>query len=180
MRMETSVKGVYAAGDCAEMTSPITHRPALHLLGATAIRQGIVAGVNVAGGYLTYPGALSSVVSQIFDFEVRATGLTELQALRYGLDITVGKIQGPYKGILLPRCEADHRESHPGEGVQAHHRRPDNRGEEVTLRINTLFLAIQKNMCGYELVNTDMCHVPSVCEVSESIVIAMNMAMSRL
>jgi hypothetical protein len=64
----------------------------------------------------------------------RATGLTELQVLRYGLDVIVSKIRGPYKGILLPRCEADHRESHPGEGVQAHHRRPDNRSEEVTLK----------------------------------------------
>jgi NADH oxidase (H2O2-forming) len=53
-------------------------------------------------------------------------------------------------------------------------------GEEVTQRINALSLAIQKNMCGYELVKADTCYAPSVCEASEPMVLAADMAMRRL
>ncbi|MCD6325773.1 FAD-dependent oxidoreductase, partial [Candidatus Bathyarchaeota archaeon] len=49
MRMETSVKDVYAAGDCAESVNLITKRPMLSQLGTTAVRQGKVAGINAAG-----------------------------------------------------------------------------------------------------------------------------------
>jgi len=180
MRMETSVKGVYAAGDCAETTNPITHSSALPLLGATAVRQGRVAGVNVAGGYSTYPGALSSVVSQMFDFEVGATGLTELQAKRYGLDTAIGKMRGLTRASYYPDAKPIvvkvilERESKRIVGGQI------VGGEEVTQRINALSLAIQKNMCGYELVKADTCYAPSVCEASEPMVLAADMAMRRL
>ena len=180
MRMETSVEGVYAAGDCAETTNPITHRSALPLLGATAVRQGKVAGVNVAGGYSTYPGALSSVVSQMFDFEVGATGLTELQARRYGLDVAVGKIRGFTRASYYPGAKPIlakvilERESKRIIGGQI------VAGEEVTQRINALSLAIQKNMCGYELVKADTCYAPSVCEASEPMVLAAEMAIRKL
>lgn len=180
MRMETSVKGVYAAGDCAETTNPITHSSALPLLGATAVRQGRVAGVNVAGGYSTYPGALSSVVSQMFDFEVGATGLTELQARRYGLDAVIGKMRGFTRASYYPDAKPIvvkvilERESKRIIGGQI------VGGEEVTQRINALSLAIQKNMCGYELVKADTCYAPSVCEASEPMVLAADMAMRRL
>jgi NADH oxidase (H2O2-forming) len=180
MRMETNVKGVYAAGDCAETTNPITHSSALPLLGATAVRQGRVAGVNVAGGYSTYPGALSSVVSQMFDFEVGATGLTELQARRYGLDTATGKIRGFTRASYYPDAKPItakvilERESKRIIGGQI------VAGEEVTQRINALSLAIQKNMCGYELVKADTCYAPSVCEASEPMVLAADMALRRL
>jgi NADH oxidase (H2O2-forming) len=175
-RMETSVKGVYAAGDCAETTNPITHSPALPLLGATAVRQGRVAGVNAAGGYSTYPGALFSVVSQMFDFQVGATGLTESWAREYGLDTIVGKIRGHTRAPYYPGAKPIvvkillERESKHIIGSQI------IGGEEVTQRINALSLAIQKNMCWYELVKADTCYAPSVCEASEPMVMAAEMA----
>jgi NADH oxidase (H2O2-forming) len=179
IRMETSVKGVYAAGDCAETTNPITYGPTLPLLGATAVRQGKVAGVNVAGSYLTYPGALSSVVSQIFDFEVGATGLTESQARRCGLDVSTGKMRGFTRASYYPDAkpilvkvilEKESKHIIGGQIVG---------GEEVTQRINALSLAIEKNMCGYELVKADTCYAPSVCEASEPLVLAAEMAMRK-
>lgn len=179
-RMETSVRGVYAAGDCAETTNPVTHGPELPLLGATAVRQGKVAGVNVAGDYSTYPGALSSVVSQMFDFEVGATGLTEARARRHGLDVSVGRMRGFTRASYYPDAKPIvvkvilERESKRIIGGQI------VGGEEVTQRINALSLAIQKGMCGYELVKADTCYAPSVCEASEPMVLAAEMAMRRM
>ena len=175
-RMQTSAEDVYAAGDCAETTNPISHSPALPLLGATAVRQGRVAGVNAAGKYSTYPGALFSVVSQMLDFEVGATGLTESWAHEYGLDVIAGKIRGHTRAPYYPGAKPItvkillERESKQIIGGQI------VGGEEVTQRINALSLAIQKNMCWYELVKADTCYAPSVCEASEPIVMAAEMA----
>jgi len=49
-RMETSVSGIFAAGDCVESQSSITGLPCLYQLGTNAVRQGATAGVNAAGG----------------------------------------------------------------------------------------------------------------------------------
>ena len=49
-RMETSLRGVFAAGDCAEVNHLVTGRPAYIPLGTTANKCGRVAGANAAGG----------------------------------------------------------------------------------------------------------------------------------
>jgi len=180
IRMQTSAKDVYAAGDCAETTHMITHKPALPLLGTTAVREGKVAGVNAAGGYTVYPGSLSSAVSQLFDFEVGATGLTEFWASRFGIELAVGKISGHTRATYYPGAlpikvkllvEKETKRIVGGQIVG---------GEEVTQRINALSMAIQKQMTVYELVKADTCYAPSVCETWEPVVLAAEMAIRRL
>ncbi len=180
VRMQTSAKDVYAAGDCAETTHMITRGPARPALGTAAVRQGKVAGVNAAGGYTLCLGALSSAVSQMFDFEVGATGLTEFWAARYGVDLVMGKISGHtrasyYPGALPIKVKLlVERESKRIVGGQI------VGGEEVTQRINALSLAIQKEMTVYEFVKADTCYAPSVCETWEPMVLAAEMAIRRL
>ncbi|MEM2368165.1 MAG: FAD-dependent oxidoreductase, partial [Candidatus Bathyarchaeia archaeon] len=79
-RMETSIKDVYAVGDCAESTHIVTQRPALQQLGTVAVRHGKVAGINAAGGYALFTGVLGSAVTQLYDTQVGVTGLTEAAA----------------------------------------------------------------------------------------------------
>jgi NADH oxidase (H2O2-forming) len=180
MRMQTSVKDVFAAGDCAETTHYITHRPAIPLLGSTAVREGKVAGINASGGYATFPGTLFSWVSRIFHIEVGAVGLTEFWAQRFGLDYVVGKITSKTKAAYYPgglpikikiiiECE-----SKQVIGAQI------VGGEEVTQRINALSLAIQTHMTVYELAKADTCYAPSVCETWEPMVLAAEIAIRRL
>ena len=49
-KLETSIPGIYAVGDCAEGRHLVTGKPAWIPLGSTANKHGRVAGVNVAGG----------------------------------------------------------------------------------------------------------------------------------
>lgn len=180
VRMQTSAKDVYAAGDCAETTHMITHKPALPLLGTTAVREGKIAGINAAGGYALFPGALFSTVTQLFDFEVGATGLTEFWASRFGVELVVGKMSGHTRATYYPGAQPIkvkllvERETKRIVGAQV------VGGEEVTQRINALSLAIQKQMTVYELVKADTCYAPSVCETWEPIVLAAEMAIRRL
>src|SRR6185369_4259212 len=55
-RMETSLRGVYAAGDCAEVTHLVTGRPTWIPLGTTANKAGRVAGACAAGARERFAG----------------------------------------------------------------------------------------------------------------------------
>ena len=59
-RMETNVKGVFAAGDCAESLHRLTRVPLWEPLGDIANLQGRVAGENAAGGNARFPGVLGT------------------------------------------------------------------------------------------------------------------------
>ncbi|HIE14552.1 TPA: NADH oxidase [Candidatus Bathyarchaeota archaeon] len=179
IRMRTSAEDVYAAGDCAETTHIVTGRPCLPLLGATAVREGKVAGVNAAGGYTIFPGALCSAVSQLLDFEVGSTGLTEFTAKKVGVEVIIGRISGLTRAAYYPGAKPIkvklliEKEEKRVVGAQI------VGGEEVTQRINALSLAIQKRVTVYELIKADTCYAPSVCETWEPIVLAAEMALRR-
>ncbi|MFX0204088.1 MAG: FAD/NAD(P)-binding oxidoreductase, partial [Candidatus Hodarchaeota archaeon] len=49
-RMETSIKSIFAVGDCIESTETLTKQPIHAGLATLAVRQGKTAGINAAGG----------------------------------------------------------------------------------------------------------------------------------
>lgn len=75
-RQQTNVSSIYAAGDCVETVHLVTGRPAYLPLGATANKQGRVAGENAAGGNATFPGVVGTLVTKVFELEVGRTGLS--------------------------------------------------------------------------------------------------------
>jgi len=180
LRMETSVKDVYAAGDCAESISPITQRPILSQLGTTAVRQGKVAGINAAGGYSLFLGCLCSFVTKLFDLEIGAVGLTEAMAKRAGIETVSGTITSKTRADYYPggkqirvKILVD-RETERIIGGQI------VGGEEVTQRVNALSFAIQKGMTVRELAKADTCYAPPVNETWEPMVLAAEIAIRKL
>ena len=59
-KMQTTVPGIYAAGDCAEAYDPVTKQTIVSAIQPNAVDQGYVAAVNMAGG-----SADATVVTQI-------------------------------------------------------------------------------------------------------------------
>jgi len=180
MRMETSVKDVYAAGDCVESVSLITERPTVCQLGTAAVRQAKVAGINAAGGYAVFPGVLGSAVTKFFDTEVGVTGLTEFFAKRAGIETVVGAITSKtrpeyYPGGLPIRIKLIvEKESERLIGAQI------IGGEEVTQRVNALSFAIQKHMTVRELAKADTAYAPPLNETWEPMVLAAEVALRKL
>ncbi len=180
MRMETSVKDVYAAGDCAQSVSLVTHRPLLSQLGTTAVRQAKVAGINAAGGYAIFPGCLGSAVTRLFDTEIGATGLTEFMAGRAGMKTIAGTITSKtrpeyYPGALPIKVKlVVEKDTERLIGAQI------IGGEEVTQRINALSFAIQKQMTVRELAKADTCYAPPLNETWEPMVLAAEIAIRKL
>jgi nitrite reductase (NADH) large subunit len=67
-RMETSMEGVFAAGDAAE------HRGRVYGIWPAAQKQGEIAGVNMAGGKATYPGTIVSNTLKVVGIDLTSVG----------------------------------------------------------------------------------------------------------
>jgi len=179
-RMETNVKDVYAVGDCAESIHIVTQRPTVQQLGTVAVRQGKVAGINAAGGYATFPGVVGSAVTELYDMQIGATGLTETAAKRAGIEVVTGTISSKtkadyYPGALPIRVKlVVEKESQRIIGAQL------VGGEEVTQRINAVSLAIQKQMTVRELAKADTAYAPPLNETWEPLVIAAETVLMKL
>ena len=179
-RMETNVKDVYAAGDCAESIHMVTKRPALPQLGTTAVKQAKVAGINAAGGYAIFLGVLGSAVTKLFDIEIGVTGLNDFFAGRAGLKTVAGTISSKtkadyYPGALPIRIKIIvEKESERVIGGQI------IGGEAVTQRVNALSFAIQKQMTVRELAKADTAYAPPVNETWEPMILAAEMAIRKL
>ena len=101
-RMETNIPSVYAAGNCAETVHRVTGRPIMDPLGSVAVKQGRVAGENMAGRISRFHGVVGTMAVQVFGLSVARTGLTSEEAKREGYSIVDAKIQSrfsaPYFG----------------------------------------------------------------------------------
>ena len=85
-RMETEVEGVFAVGDCVEMTDPLTNGPILLPVGSTAARAGKQAGVAAVGREKVYDDtALRLQYDRIFDTDIVCIGHSSTTAR--GLDV---------------------------------------------------------------------------------------------
>jgi NADH oxidase (H2O2-forming) len=180
LRMETNIKDVYAAGDCVESIHLVTHRPVMSQLGTTAVRQAKVAGINAAGGYSTFVGAMGSWITRLFDTEVGGTGLTEFMAARSAIKTVsatiVSKTRADYFPGALPiriKLIAD-KETAAIIGAQV------IGNEEVTQRINALSFVIQNQMTAYELAKAETCYAPPVSETWEPMTLAAEMLIRKL
>ena len=180
LRMETNIKGIYAAGDCTESIDLVTLRPTMSQLGTTAVKQAKVAGINAAGGYATFHGVLGSWITRLIDTEIGGTGLTEFMAGRAGIETVSGTIMSKTRADYFPgafpiriKLIAE-KETAKLIGAQI------IGGEEVTQRINALSFAIQNGMTVMELAKAETCYAPPVCETWEPMVLAAEMVIRKL
>lgn len=88
-RMETSIPGIFACGDCVEHTHIVTGKKVWRPLGSTANKTGRIAGDAVTGGSLEYRGTLGTGIFSVFSLAVAQTGLSEREAREAGYDVVV-------------------------------------------------------------------------------------------
>lgn len=85
-RQHTSAEGVWAAGDCCESTHLVSGRKVHVALGTVANKQSRVAGINIGGGYATFPGVVGTAITKVCATEVSRTGLNEAESTRDGFE----------------------------------------------------------------------------------------------
>jgi len=176
-RMETSIKDIYAVGDCVETVSPINHRPWVMQLANAAYKQGMVAGTNAAGGYATYIGGLGTHVSFVGGLEVAGTGFNGSMAESSGFKIVAGKAKGKTKPMpgakdITVKILADAEDGRVLGGQAL--------GEGAGSRINLIALAIKGRMSVYDLSDAEMAYCPRVSEAYDAVTKAADHAIRRL
>jgi NADPH-dependent 2,4-dienoyl-CoA reductase/sulfur reductase-like enzyme len=101
-RQRTSAEGVWAAGDCCESFHLVLERPVHIPLGTVANKQGRVAGINLGGGYATFPGVVGTAVSKLCAVEVARTGLSEREAASAGFEYEAVKVESTTRAGYFP------------------------------------------------------------------------------
>jgi NADH oxidase (H2O2-forming) len=86
-RMRTSLPGVWALGDAAQIPDGATGRPLLPLIGTLAMRQSMTAVMDLAGMPAGLPPATVWGVSEIFGLHWGSVGWSEEAATRTGLPV---------------------------------------------------------------------------------------------
>ena len=159
-RQQTSVEGVWAAGDCAESFHLVSQRPVHVALGTVANRQGRVAGINIGGGYATFPGVVGTAITKVCSTEVARTGLTELEAARDGFRAVAATIESTTRAGYFPGSapitvklvvEVGSGRLLGGQIVG---------GDGAAKRIDTLAVAITAGMSAEDLVDADLSYAP--------------------
>jgi NADPH-dependent 2,4-dienoyl-CoA reductase/sulfur reductase-like enzyme len=102
VRQRTSADGVWAAGDCCESFHLVSRRPVHIALGTHANKQARVAGINIGGGYATFPGVVGTAVTRLCSTEVARTGLSEREAKAAGFEFVVAKIESTTRAGYFP------------------------------------------------------------------------------
>lgn len=92
-RMETSLGGVFAAGDCCEARHAVTGAGIWVPLGTTANKMGRVAGANAAGRRERFPGICGTTVVRVAGLGVGTSGLSESMARREGFNAVSARIE---------------------------------------------------------------------------------------
>lgn len=170
-RMGTNLHGVFAAGDCAEVTHLVTGRSTYIPLGTTANKTGRVAGANAAGARERFPGIVGTSIVGIFGTGFATTGFSVAQARREGFSPVAARIeassrpryfQGTKTSVELVADRATGRLI--GGSVIGEH---DPAG-----RINVIAAALQSSMRVDDFEQLDLAYSPPFATVWDPLLIA--------
>jgi NADPH-dependent 2,4-dienoyl-CoA reductase/sulfur reductase-like enzyme len=164
--------GVWAAGDCVETIDRVALRPVSVALGTHAVKQGRVVGINIGGGYLTFPGVVGTAVTKVCDLEVARTGLREADASAAGLRYVTATIESTTRAGYFPGAKPITTkllaEKRSGRllGAQIVGR------EGAAKRIDVLATALWNEMTVEDITGLDLAYAPPFAPVWDPVLIA--------
>ena len=172
VRMRTPVEGVWAAGDCVESRHLLSGERVVVALGTHANKQGRVAGINIGGGYATFPGVIGTQVTKVCDLEVARTGLSSREAEAAGFSFVTASVDSTTKAGYFPGARPIRitmlAERRTGRllGAQIVGR------EAAAKRIDALAICIWNGMGVDEVLSLDLSYAPPFSPVWDPVLIA--------
>ncbi len=100
--LQTNITNIYAAGDCAETKNMVSGQPAYVPLALKANKEGVVAGINIAGGKESFPGVLGTAITKFSNLGLARTGLTLAEAQKNGFDAFKFKVDANSRAHYYP------------------------------------------------------------------------------
>ncbi len=159
-KMETSVKDVYAIGDCTNVYNNALGRYQNIALASNAVRTGITAGLNAIGSDIEMQGVQGSNSIHIFGLTLCSTGLTEGEAIKAGFEVDSITLTDNIRPEFMPNNEKVtikivwSTKSRRILGAQI------ASNEDITLAIHFFSLAIQESYTIDKLAFTDLFFLP--------------------
>jgi NADPH-dependent 2,4-dienoyl-CoA reductase/sulfur reductase-like enzyme len=166
------VDGVWAAGDCVESIDLVSGNRVHVALGTHANKQGRVAGINLGGGYATFPGVIGTAITKVCDVEVARTGLSEAEAEAAGYRFVSAAVDSTTRAGYFPGAQPIRvklvAEKRTGRllGAQIVGR------DDAAKRIDVLATAIWNEMHVEEVLSLDLSYAPPFSPVWDPVLIA--------
>lgn len=158
--METNVKDIYAAGDCATQYHRIKQLNDHIPLGTHANKQGRIAGMNMVGEKRQFKGIVGSTILRFFDLALGKTGLSETETKKLNIPYETIVMEGNHIANYYPGAKTLHikmlynSETKQLLGAQVI-------GEEgVDKRIDVLAVALYNEMKMEQLEDLDLSYAP--------------------
>ena len=175
-KMQTNIRNVYAAGDCAETRCRAVNKAAWVPLGTTAVKQGRTAGDNASGKQAFFKGGTSTRVVKVFDLEIATTGINSVYAEKFKL---------PVKSVTIK--SASKAEYYPGSQEMAvklifKSREGTLLGAQIVgkdgaaKRIDVLAAAVQQKMTVSDIAELDLGYAPPFAPVWDPVLVTANQA----
>src|SRR5215218_2255456 len=171
-RMRTQVDGVWAAGDCVESWHRLSGQRVVVALGTHANKQGRVAGINIGGGYATFPGVIGTAITKVCNLEAARTGLSSAEAEAAGYSFVTAWVDSTTKAGYFPGARQirvkmiAERRSGRLLGAQIVGR------EEAAKRIDALAICIWNEMVVGDILSLDLSYAPPFAPVWDPVLIA--------
>ncbi len=161
-KMETSLKDIYAAGDCAETHHRMTRKYHYMPLGTTAHKQGRIAGENAANGNSIFKGVVGTQSVKILDRVAARAGFRDVEARANGFDPMTVFLETPDHKAYYPgaspmhiRLTGDRKTGRLlGAQIIGHH------GAEISKRIDVVATALYSGLMVSDLANFDLSYTP--------------------
>ncbi|WP_393971879.1 FAD-dependent oxidoreductase [Oxyplasma meridianum] len=175
--MQTSDPDIYAAGDVATTTNLVTKTTDWQPLAQVANKMGRVAGSNVAGKLMEFPGSLGTTLVKILDLEVGFTGLNSSELKRKGIEFREKMVKAKSKAAYYPGSEDVYvkilisKENDTILGGQIVSK------DGGAWRLNALAMAIQGGFTVEDLFYGDLGYSPPFGPVWDPIIIAASISM---
>ena len=173
---ETSIKGIYSAGDCATANHAVTKENVYIPLATTANKIGRTVGENLAGERNSFQGTLGSAAVKVMELEAARTGISENEAIKKGLE---------YKTVFI--SDKNQTDYYPGQEdifvklIYDASTRVILGGQIVgkkgaVLRIDVLAAAVFMKMTTHQLGMLDLCYAPPFSRTWDALNVAANVA----
>ncbi len=170
--MKTSHPDIYAAGDNVEVKHIVTDKYTWAPFAQEANKEGYVAGSNIAGKTILFPGVAGTSVTSIKGVVIAGTGLSMKEAYKHGFQPIAAYVEArtkpaymPGSGKVLLKVIAD-KKTGLILGAQA------IGGEDAYWRINVVAALLHKRGVVEDLFFTDLGYAPPVNTVWDALVIA--------
>lgn len=178
-RQRTSAAGIYAAGDCSDVLHQVSGARVHIALGTVANRTGRVAGVNLGGGYASFPGVLGTAITRVCEVEIARTGLNEAECAAAAIEYVVGRVEATSRAGYYPGAEPiDLKvlvEKGSGRLLGGQVVGADRAGK----RIDVVATAITNRMTATDFVELDLAYAPAVSPIWEPFQLAARDALGK-